>query len=192
LLSRLTPEVVEDLHAKGHRVWWYNIYAKQDDPVRTRVQFWGTFKDGIDGVLHYNLRQAGDGTNPSLPWSASLWPAGTRTDGGVKRMTAEDRPISTVAFDYWREGMEDVEYLALLRDAAGELRARVREEADLGDGDDESGTLASASASHEIRALLREADALVRVPEHVSRGILGGGSREIGEVIVDLGGHTDD
>src|SRR5690606_14495782 len=56
LLSRLTPEVVEDLHAKGHRVWWYNIYAKQDDPVRTRVQFWGTFKDGIDGVLHYNLR----------------------------------------------------------------------------------------------------------------------------------------
>src|SRR5690606_13649077 len=88
--------------------------------------------------------------------------------------------------------MEDVEYLALLRDAAGELRARVREEADLGDGDDESGTLASASASHEIRALLREADALVRVPEHVSRGILGGGSREIGEVIVDLGGHTDD
>src|SRR5690606_29828272 len=178
LLSELTPEVVEDLHARGQRVWWYNVFARQDDPVRARVQFWGTFKDGLDGVLHYNIRQAGDGTQPTAPWGPELWPATTRTDGGVKRIGTDGTPISTVAFEYWREGMEDVEYLALLRGARDALRAKIAERP-------------REKVPHDVRALLREADALVRVPDRVTLGVLGG-AREIDEVVVDLAGHTED
>ena len=185
----LTPEAKDRLQRAGREIIIYNIYASHLDPVGSRVQFWSVFKDGLDGVLHYNPgTAAGEGTGRSAgPWTPSLFPDEKRSDGGLHRSFPGEKregasafgwrygegTMSTVAFEYWREGMEDVEYLYLLR----ELRDRLVE-ADTGE------------PAH--RRLIEQADRIIEVPETVTAGAIGEGVEVEGEIVRSLSGTTDD
>lgn len=174
--SRLTKDVRDMLQEAGKEVWWYNIYSREDDAVGLRVQYWGTFKDGLDGMLFYNLNAGGTGVRRSYkPWPASLWPEAERTDGTILRKAESGLPISTTTFEYWREGMEDVEYLYKLQALRHELETAVGDE---------------PTSAH--RALLREADRMLAVPGYITAGILDERATVVDEVVVETTGHTDD
>jgi hypothetical protein len=156
----LTPEVRDLLRRQGMEVWWYNLAADQRDPALMRAQFWATMADDLDGVLHWNLG-TGDEAGPYGP---GLWPEPDSraedsrrfTWGALIRRGPEGQPLSTIALECWRDGLEDCDYLALLRervDATDALPAGVRA---------------------ENAALLRHAREMAAVPHEVSEGIMGG------------------
>ena len=171
----LTAEARDRLHAAGRQILAYNIRGSLLDPVGDRVQFWSYFKDGFDGVLHYNPHKGGEGTPMAGPWAPTLFPATRRTDGGIQRvLPGGAMMMSTIAFEYWREGLEDVDYLHMLRDLRGALAAAA----------DPDGALHNR--------LLRQADRLVNVPETITTGCLGDRSASSGEIIQVIHGTTKD
>jgi len=172
----LTPEARDRLHKAGKEILAYNIGGSYMDPVGTRVQFWSYFKDRMDGVLHWNPHQGGAGTPIAGPWEATLFPQEKRTDGGFYRFFpgGGSPRMSTTVFEYWREGLEDVDYLYLLRGLRGKLAA-------VADGD---------NAGH--KRLLREADRMLNVPETITTGCLGDRIESSGEIIRVIHGTTKD
>ena len=173
--SDMTAEARDRLRAAGRQILAYNIMGEHKDPVRTRVQFWSYFKDQFDGVLHYNPHKAGEGTPIAGPWEPTLFPRTKRTDGGLqRRLPGGGLLMSTIAFEFWREGLEDVDYLHVLRD----LRDKLANAAHAGGAD--------------YRRLLREADRMVNVPETITTGCLAGRSESSGEIIKVIHGTTTD
>jgi hypothetical protein len=156
----LTPEVRDLLRRQGMEVWWYNLAADQRDPALMRAQFWATMADDLEGVLHWNL---GTGDEAG-PYNVTLWPEPRSrvedsrrfTWGALTRRGPDGEPLSTIALECWRDGLEDCDYLAILRDrieAAEALPAGVRA---------------------ENAALLRHAREMAEVPHTVSEGIMAG------------------
>ncbi|MBD3291780.1 MAG: hypothetical protein GF393_02585 [Armatimonadia bacterium] len=156
----LTPEVRDLLRRQGMEVWWYNLAADQRDPALMRAQFWATMADDLEGVLHWNL---GTGDEAG-PYGEGLWPEpGSRAEdsrrftwGALIRRGPDGQPLSTIALECWRDGLEDCDYLALLRErveTVEELPAGVRA---------------------ENAALLRHAREMAEVPHTVSEGIMAG------------------
>lgn len=153
-----TTADVDQLHDAGKDVTVYQGVASHLNPTATRAQFWGYFKDDIDGMAYYNIKYAGEGTGEaaaSNPWGSTLFPSTPRTDGGLIRWGPDAVPFSTLAFEFWREGLEDVEYLYLLKALRDELAA-------VQEGD-----------RQEYRQhLLAQADALLAVPGSIISGVL--------------------
>ncbi len=175
--SQLTPGAVERLQNAGMEVWWYNMYSKEDDPVGLRVQFWSTFKDGLDGMLFYALDAGGTGPRGRYePWPMSLTPRTDRTDAGVLRRSKAGTPISTTAFEYWREGMEDLAYLETLRPLRDRLASRTE----------------PGERTKTQRNLLHRADRLLDVPGYITAGLMDQRTDEVDEMVVETTGHTDD
>ena len=176
----MTYEELDRLHKAGKEILVYNIRASYMDLVVTRLQFWAYFKDRIDGVLHYNPHYSSEGigsTRMQGPWEATLFPTEKkRTDGGIWRLfPGEGTPrMSTTIFEYWREGLEDVDYLYLLRDLRDRLAA-------VADDDNPAHT-----------RLLRQADRMLNVPENLTEGVLEGRARASGDIIRAIRGSTND
>ena len=186
----LTPEAMRRLKVAGREVIAYNIRSTHLDPVGVRVQFWSYFKDGFDGVLHYNPgTTGGEGVGRTTePWEGSLFPEEKRADRGLHRLFPKDRAdersafgwryrgrtMSTVAFEYWREAMEDIEYLFLLRKWRDKLAAAV------------------GSDGLKRSRMLREADRWLDVPANITLGAIGGPIEVEGEVVRSIGGNTDE
>jgi hypothetical protein len=152
ILDLLSPELIEAIHKKGYEVWWYNLYCKDEDPVGCRLQFWATLKSKLDGVLFYNLKAGSEGR-----YQATLYPTQRRLrDGafghfGLIRANQKGFPISTVAFEYWREGMEDYDYIMLLDSLKNKLK-RIN-----------SGN-----------KLIKKAEHLLIIPDYLTKGIVQG------------------
>jgi len=172
LARLLTPQLRDSLHAQGRELWWYNLYTDNRDPVGCRVQFWSTFKDRLDGVLHFNLRRGG-GENPYGPKLET--PSDRAKDeyswGGLVRRTPEGLPVSTIALEYWREGLEDCDYLFILRDLRNELAKQ-------------------PNALEKHKYLIADADRMIAVPETITAGIIGGKQEEKGEITLGFSNHT--
>lgn len=175
--STLTPNARDLIQNAGMEVWWWNAYNNPEDPAGLRIQFWSTLKDGLDGLLFYHLNAGGGGirNRENKPWTSKLWPDEERMDGGMMRLGPNGEPVVSISFDYWREGMEDVEYLFLLRERRNLLAERVGE----------------APADHQ-RDLLREADRMLRIPDTLTTGLFGNRALDVNEIVVRMSGHTDD
>ena len=107
------------LETSGHEVWWYNLCAKSNEPLSCRIQFWGTYKDKLSGVLFYNLKAGSVGR-----YQNTLYPTVKRTKDGAFNLFGRAKgeiikgyPISSVAFECWREGMEDHDYFCYFEKA---------------------------------------------------------------------------
>lgn len=105
----LTPERMEAIRAQGSKVWKYNMHSRTG---ATRAQYWQAFKCGVDGLLQYSLHAGGGlAKSPAFPME-------TGPVGGLCYPVTKDGPaMATVAFEQWREGSEDYEYLVLIREA---------------------------------------------------------------------------
>lgn len=145
----LTPELRDLHHERGQRIFWYNISRVALVPAR--VQFWATFKDGLDGLLFYNM--AAD-MGCQFP-ADEPFPLIDKVDRAPLHYLP-DGPTSTTILEMWREGFDDVDYLHLLKAQAERVRALVAEEA----------------MTPEVRKLLAQADYYGGVPDSVTAGKL--------------------
>ncbi len=103
----LTPERIAEFQGKGRKVFSYNMATSGQ---RGKLQFWSAFKSGIDGMLQYKLNAAADQT------PKTEFPLVNAKLGSVRMPDlAGMKNYNNIAFEMWREGSEDYEYLHLLR-----------------------------------------------------------------------------
>jgi len=147
----LTPSVstqtIAERHAEGEGVWWYVCIGPKkpaanffiDYPATDhRALFWLTFKYGLDGFLYYamdtwqihaknypiatpDFAPAAEGTAWGLPhWNPLTW--GDGNGDGLLMYPGPDGPWASLRLKVIRDGIEDYEYLALLRELTAEVQ----------------------------------------------------------------------
>lgn len=118
-------ERLPQLKQKGREIWWYNIFRSNTNETLIRAQFWATFLNPyIEGVLYYAVHdRSGTVYGPDL-FHPAILDAPIRPDQyGIIRRNSENRPLSTLTMEYWREGIQDYEYLTMLRRKTDALAA---------------------------------------------------------------------
>ncbi len=113
------------LKKNGKEFWWYNIFWSNTNATLIRAQYWATFLNPyIDGVLYYAVQdRSKTAYGPDL-FHPAILDAPIRPDQyGIIRRNTENQPLSTLTMEYWREGIQDYEYLAMLRRQTAELAA---------------------------------------------------------------------
>ncbi|WP_328991169.1 DUF4091 domain-containing protein [Kribbella sp. NBC_01245] len=137
------PGIVEALKARGDLVWWYAAYGHQwplpgvftaDSAVGHRLLPWIQHHLGIEGFLYWSTTVFGkydfkpDGHYQwsdrwTEPNALNEYPG----DGYLMypgKQVGIDGPVGTVRLQALRDGMEDLEYLALYERRATELLAQ--------------------------------------------------------------------
>lgn len=115
------PEVAQyydQLKADGKQVWFYqcNGPIKLFDPYRyQRLQAWHAFKHGMVGEGFWSFFDGGGGNNC---WNEYVVPGACYSPTFLQ----PDGFTTGIHWEATREGVEDYEYLAMLRDAAEKCR----------------------------------------------------------------------
>ncbi len=134
---------VRDAIERGDRVWWYlcqlPIHAEFDGPIHAcpgmvvdrpaidhRITYWFAFRQGIEGVSYWAVSKwpAGFEKWPAEPWPVnpiSKFPySGQHNANGFLCYPGSDgMPWPSIRLKCMRDGLEDQEYLSLLRAGAG-------------------------------------------------------------------------
>lgn len=171
---RSVRDKIPAMKADKKEIWWYNLLISYHDPVASRAQFWSTWKDRFDGVLEYNVA---DRTATLYGSSLFFKPKQTDKKGkkilkeiGLIRRNERNEPLSTVAFEYWREGLQDITYLAMLRDLKDKL--------------------AGSSRKDNYRGLIEEATQITDVPDKITAGLLDSRPVQENEITVSFSNVT--
>ena len=131
VVSAMRPEDVREAHRRGEQCWWYSVghFFNLDAPAAAaRSMPWLSFKHDLDGILYWTIQSSW--RKPNRPsrfhpepgetvWEA-FEPAGHGGNNGIGNMCypgSDGRPWSSQRLEILREGMEDYEYLVLLRRA---------------------------------------------------------------------------
>lgn len=147
--------------AAGDQVWWYVCYAPEpplpnflipQPALDHRILFWLAWKNRIDGFFYWGLnhwtrhRRVKENVepNPAKRWPNRPWfPAGWG-DGYLIYPGPDGRPLSSIRLEVIRDGLEDYEYLYLLKQQAEAVKV---------------------PATEAQRAWLAEAEALLRLDD---------------------------
>lgn len=136
LLSKLTyPEYADDCRQLGKEPWWYTCLTPVEpyagtfvfnSPIDMRAIPLQTWKMGYAGYLNWGVNIFGFGNTapgvenrwPEVPWTFANYeyPPG---DGCLTYPDPAGLPLSSIRLENWRDGMEDYEYLTLLRRLIG-------------------------------------------------------------------------
>ncbi len=128
LLERLGPELVPEAKRIGKHIWFYDAAGNSKTLSSLgiyRWRFWYAWQLGLTGVGWWVYAQHGgadrwDGPNPTGDYFATVY------DG-------PQGPVSSKRWEAAREGVEDYEYLYLLRESVRAAEARGVTEAQLAD-----------------------------------------------------------
>lgn len=147
LSPHITPEFVAERHAKGDQIWSYVCIGPKKPPANffidypgtdPRVLFWWAYKCGLDGFLYYamdtwqiygknhpatvpDFAAAAEGKAWGLPhFNPLTW--GDGNGDGLLMYPGPDGPWSSLRLEIIRDGIEDYEYLATLRDRQSDLK----------------------------------------------------------------------
>ena len=138
IMDRYVAERAHERQELGETVWWYVCTGPKapypnnfiDHPaINHRIRWWMIDKYGLDGSLYWSVTWWGQN-----PWeqAMSINPSGGPWGNGDGRLLYPPRrtkpsepviepPVSSIRFENLRDGIEDREYLLLLREiAAGE------------------------------------------------------------------------
>ena len=126
--------------AKGDEVWWY-VCCGPSKPfanlmiewpgIDHRILLWQTWKLGVTGFLYWGINVCGSNSKGEKRWPDAEWDPATfvnqqggrhHGDGQLLYPGPDRQPISSVRLENFRDGIEDYEYLWLLRDAAAKLK----------------------------------------------------------------------
>lgn len=126
--------------AKGDGVWWYvccgpsKPYANlmiEWPAIDHRILLWQNWKYNVTGLLYWGLNVWGENEKGDKRWPEAKWnPAtfvneagkGHNGDGQLIYPGPNRRPLSSIRLENLRDGIEDYEYLWLLRDAVTRLK----------------------------------------------------------------------
>lgn len=128
LFSLYDEEAAQDRQALGETVWWYVCcgplapYPNNfiDHPaINHRIRFWMMDARGVDGCLYWSATW----------WTQNPWDVAMSYGNGDGRLIYPPRrkipkepviegPVSSIRFEALRDGIEDREYMVLLRESA--------------------------------------------------------------------------
>ncbi|MBT3380673.1 MAG: DUF4091 domain-containing protein [Lentisphaerae bacterium] len=129
IVSAMRPDDVRAAHRRGEQCWWYSVghFFNLDAPaVAARSMPWLSFKHGIDGILYWMIQSSWRKPNRPSRFhprpGETVWEtfelAGHGGHNGIGNMCypgSDGRPWSSQRLEILRDGMEDYEYLVLLR-----------------------------------------------------------------------------
>ncbi|MGC9319281.1 MAG: DUF4091 domain-containing protein, partial [Armatimonadota bacterium] len=124
-MSAFDLDVLEEQHALGNDVWWYNGYRDPRPGTRIvargvdhRALFWMNYRFGIDGYLIWTVNR----------WVTDPWEQPNRSEStpAGNHFLLYPNPDGTVSpsirICMMRDGLEDYEYHVLLEAVAGQAR----------------------------------------------------------------------
>lgn len=129
IVGKVRPEDVEEAHRRGELCWWYSVgsFFNLDMPaVAARSMPWLTFSQDLDGILYWAIQSSWRKPNRPTQFhpepGETIWegfqPAGHGGQNGIGNLCypgSDGRPWSSQRLELLREGLEDYEYLVLLR-----------------------------------------------------------------------------
>jgi outer membrane protein assembly factor BamB len=145
-IDSFDPAVLAQRRAKGDRLWFYTVWGRPGIMIEFpatdhRLMFWQCWKYGAEGFLywgttHWDLNVTTERRWPDIPWIPYNRQPGHNGCGYLIYPGPNGMPLGSLRFELVRDGIEDFEYLYLLRQllaAAGErvpaqLRARAEAE----------------------------------------------------------------
>lgn len=146
LIDDFDPRVLGQRMQKGERLWFYTVWGRPGIMIEFpgsdhRLMFWQCWKYGAEGFLyygttHWDLNLKTDARWPDTPWIPWNSQPGHNGCGYLFYPGADATPLPSIRVEIVRDGIEDYEYLYLLREAlaaAGaaappELRAKAEAE----------------------------------------------------------------
>ncbi len=124
-IDNFDPEILRDRMSQGDRLWFYTVWGRPGVMIEfpgadPRVMFWECFKYGAEGFLywgttHWDLNSVGDERWPAKPWITYNRQPGHNGCGYLIYPGPDGTPLSSIRFEAVRDGIEDLEYLALLK-----------------------------------------------------------------------------
>ena len=134
ITSQWNPEFYGRRRQAGEQVWWY-VCCSPHPPyanffidcngVDHRILFWQTWQQGVQGLLYWqttwwegNIVPGGTKApaDPQTWVNASYTPFKVNGDGQLLYPGADLEPLASLRLAIVRDGIEDYDYLALLRD----------------------------------------------------------------------------
>ncbi len=129
-IGNFDPHVLEQRMAKGERLWFYTVWSRPgimiDFPATDhRLMFWQCWKYGAEGFLYWGttywqLNLQGKKRWPEVPWIPWNSQRGHNGCGYLMYPGPDGTPLGSTRFENVRDGIEDYEYLYLLRELARE------------------------------------------------------------------------
>jgi len=138
--------ILAERMAQGDRLWLYTVWGRPGIMIEFpatdhRLMFWQCWKYGAEGFLywgstHWDLNTGGEERWPAVPWIPWNRQAGHNGCGYLLYPGPDGTPLGSIRFELIRDGIEDYEYLYVLRDllaaqgdkAPEELRERAEAE----------------------------------------------------------------
>ncbi len=135
---------VQDAMRRGDRVWWYlcqlPIHASYEGPIHAcpgmivdrpaidlRITYWHAFKQNIEGVSYWAVSAwpAGFEGWPQKPWPPNArmnfpYSGQHNANGFLCYPGADGMPWPSIRLKCMRDGLEDQDYLTILRQRAGD------------------------------------------------------------------------
>lgn len=182
---------VQEALGRGDRVWWYlcqlPIHAQYSGPIHRcpgmivdrpaidhRITYWLAFKQGIEGVSYWAVSAWPAGFEK---WPAEPWPVSPRlkfpysgqhnANGFLCYPGPDGHPWPSIRLKCMRDGLEDQEYLMLLRDRAGPTpTARVQRLLQI-----------PTEVAHGLRYYNKDPQALLQARQEIAEEILRSSTR---------------
>ena len=161
--ARASPETLAKLRKMGKRYgdyYMHGYFNLRDAAIAPRVQFWSYWKYDFFWIGSWAMTMTPDQRwyGSKRNYANSWWFPSMKSRYG--------EPMSTIRFELMREGLEDHEYLWMLRDQAAKLKAApnstanqdllVRAEALLKRAEEASGNYTSAGGEYYFDRYLQE------------------------------------
>jgi len=176
--ARASPETLAKLRKMGKRYgdyYMHGYFNLRDAAINPRVQFWSYWKYDFFWIGSWAMTMT-----PDLHWYGSKRNyANSWWFPSMKARYGE--PMSTIRFELMREGLEDHEYLWMLRDQAAKLNAAMkgtakpdllaRAEALLKRAEEASGNYTSAGGEYYFDRYLQEPTKLLALRHDIAETV---------------------
>ncbi|MCX5759555.1 MAG: DUF4091 domain-containing protein, partial [Candidatus Hydrogenedentes bacterium] len=134
-IDSFDDKTLSERMAQGDRLWFYTVWGRpgimiEFPAIDARMMFWMCFKYNAEGFLywgttHWDLNCKGDKRWPEVPWITYNRQPGHNGCGYLIYPGPDGTPLSSIRLETVRDGIEDYEYLYLLRNLAGQAKGKV-------------------------------------------------------------------
>ncbi|NLN91910.1 MAG: PQQ-binding-like beta-propeller repeat protein [Candidatus Hydrogenedens sp.] len=158
-IDTFNPAYLKQRMDAGDRLWMYTVWERPGIMIEFpntdyRIMFWQCWKYGAEGFLywgttHWDYNVRGEERWPDVPWITYNSQPGHNGCGYLLYPGPEGRPLASIRLALVRDGIEDYEYLHLLKSRYEEKKSRL-----------------TSAERVEVEALLRVDPAVVQDHKH--------------------------
>ncbi len=126
LIDHFDPGLLAQRKAAGDRLWFYTVWGRPGIMIEFpatdyRLMFWQCWKYGAEGFLywgttHWGYNVQGEERWPERPWITYNSQPGHNGCGYMVYPGPDETPLASIRMDIARDGIEDFEYLHLLKE----------------------------------------------------------------------------